>query len=178
MELYEAPALRQLLRAGALPPMRAVAIAAQVARALAYAHERGVTHRDVKPENLLVGAGDQAKLVDFGLAQVDGATLLTQEGQRLGTARYMAPEQVRGAGVGPHTDVYALGLMMIEMVTGTAPFAGEEWTQRLARSPQPLPPDPALGDRLSRIVAACVELEAARRPTAAQLADQLESLRA
>jgi eukaryotic-like serine/threonine-protein kinase len=98
------------------------AIARDVAAGLAHAHERGVVHRDLKPANVLFGAAGRAKLADFGLARLDDAPSLTGAGTVLGTAAYMAPEQVAGLDVTPATDVYSFGVILFRMLTGRLPF--------------------------------------------------------
>jgi serine/threonine-protein kinase len=119
---------------GGRPPLDRIAEwLTQVADALDYAHHRGVVHRDLKPGNLLLDAADQLHLADFGLARLVGGEALTRErsgpltrtGQVLGTPYYMAPEQIKGELIGPATDIYALGVVLYQLVTGAVPFAGE-----------------------------------------------------
>ena len=127
MELISGRTLRDLLDAtGPLPPRRALALAGQIADALAAAHEAGVIHRDLKPENVLLVSGprDLVKVVDFGVAKlVDGAgTGITQAGSVCGTPAYMSPEQALGEAVDGRSDVYALGVLMYEMLAGVHPY--------------------------------------------------------
>lgn len=131
-ELLEGLSLHEVLqREGALGPGRARAIAIDVARALSAAHERGIIHRDVKPQNVfLTSAAPWTKVLDFGVAKApkgEGgpSTQLTESGQMVGTPQYMAPEQVRGGEVVPATDLYALGLVLAEMLTGTRVIADD-----------------------------------------------------
>lgn len=148
MELVEGPSLSQLLRqratssGHALPPDEAAAIGRQVADALAAVHAAGVTHRDVKPGNVLLDARGRAHLADFGIARSVGATRVTRTGMTIGTAAYLAPEQVAGESVGPPADVYSLGLVLLEALTGAPAYDGsgvEVAMVRLSRAPF-LPP--------------------------------------
>lgn len=125
LELVEGESLAdRLKREGALPARAAVRIAAEVAEALAHAHERGVVHRDVKAANVLLGAHGEARLADFGIARLlaDEAQRLTDTGTIAGTLRYLAPEQLRGEPAGPPADVYAVGVLLTEMLTGQPPY--------------------------------------------------------
>ena len=134
MELVRGRTLRDLLieAGGALPPWLAAAIGIQVADALHHAHEAGIVHRDVKPANILVcdaepGSAPQVKVADFGIARAatqDGADL-TQPGALLGTAKYLSPEQVQGGDPDARSDVYALGIVLYECLTGRAPFSAD-----------------------------------------------------
>jgi len=122
MELVPGPSLRQILKAeGNLSVDRAVDIAGQVATALDFAHSRGVVHRDVKPANILIDDG-RVKVVDFGIAKAAAADDLTQTDVTLGTARYISPEQVDGRPLDARSDVYALGIVLYEMLCGHTPF--------------------------------------------------------
>ena len=113
----------RLAGAGRLSPHEAVEVAFQVAEALQTAHERGVVHRDVKPGNVLLTRSGQAKVADFGIARAAEATTISEPGDILGSARYMAPEQAAGGRVGPASDLYSLGVVLYEMLTGSVPFA-------------------------------------------------------
>ncbi|HEX8919410.1 MAG TPA: protein kinase [Chloroflexota bacterium] len=129
MELLEGRSLADVLRDGPLPLDRAKNMAAQILAALAAAHERGVVHRDVKPANVMVLGGDRVKVTDFGVARLarpPGDTSLTATGMTLGTALYMAPEQVQDGKVDGRTDLYALGAVLYHMVTGRPPFEAAE----------------------------------------------------
>jgi serine/threonine-protein kinase len=128
MELVEGTTLRAILRARPLPFERVVPIALQIARALECAHDAKIVHRDLKPENVIVGKDDLVKIVDFGLAKqsvpAETEGFQTDEGRVLGTPAYMSPEQARGKEVTAASDVFAFGVMLHEMITGTRPFAG------------------------------------------------------
>ncbi|WP_029106481.1 serine/threonine-protein kinase [Mycobacterium sp. URHD0025] len=125
MRLIEGTDVRALLAdAGAMDPARAVDVVSQVAAALDAAHAQSIVHRDVKPANILLTDGDFAYLVDFGLANADGDTRLTQSGTAVGTLAYMAPERFSGEDAGVAGDVYALACVLFECVTGSPPFAG------------------------------------------------------
>jgi serine/threonine-protein kinase len=125
MELLEGRTLREVIHQdGPLAPERAVRVLAQLADALDFAHRHDVTHRDVKPGNALVGPNDHLTLVDFGIARAAESSRLTQTGTRVGTAEYMAPETITLGDTGPGTDLYALGIIAYEALTGRAPFTG------------------------------------------------------
>ncbi len=149
MELVSGQDLRQELdQRGPLPLTEALLVAAEVASALAAAHEAGVIHRDIKPANILLanpenGAGQRVLVTDFGIAKAfDGGAPLTQTGMILGTARYLAPEQVSGQPVDARTDIYALGAVLYEALAGRPAFSGEgdlaTAMSRLHRDPAPL----------------------------------------
>jgi len=128
LEFVDGTLLREYLRQHApLPVDEAIRIAVQLADALQYCHERGVVHRDLKPENILIEADGTVKLVDFGIALLEGARRLTfrRLTSGFGTPDYMAPEQVQGDRGDARTDVYALGVMLYEMLTGDVPYHGD-----------------------------------------------------
>jgi outer membrane protein assembly factor BamB len=142
MEYLPGRSLRQLLEAGPLPAERALSILDQIGQALDYAHSVGVVHRDVKPSNMLVGPGDHAMLIDFGLAEVSECSLLTSDSAVLGTPHYMAPEQAAGRGAGERADQYALAAVAYEMLTGVPPFHGRSATAVVHAHIYELPPPP------------------------------------
>jgi serine/threonine-protein kinase len=113
----------RIVGAGRLPPREAVEVAVQIAEALQAAHERGVVHRDVKPGNVLITRSGHAKVADFGIARAAEATTISEPGDILGSAKYMSPEQAAGGRVGPPSDLYSLGVVLYEMLTGSVPFA-------------------------------------------------------
>jgi serine/threonine-protein kinase len=126
MELVEGPTLRKLVQdSGGLPVRDVVRLGSQVADALDAAHRAGLVHRDVKPANVLVPPRGPVKVTDFGIAKAAGSDDLTKTGTVMGTARYLAPEQVSGKPTDARTDVYALGLLLFECLTGHPPFGGD-----------------------------------------------------
>jgi len=126
MELAEGSDLARLLREeGAFQPERAADVAAQVCAALGHAHAAGIVHRDVKPANIIVGPNDRVKVTDFGIARAVGDSTLTATGSVLGTAHYLSPEQAAGGEVGPASDLYSLGIVLYEMLTGAVPFTAD-----------------------------------------------------
>ena len=146
MEYVDGPSLSQLIRRdGALHPRRAAEIAAEVASALGFAHSRDVVHRDVKPGNVLLTSSGQAKVADFGIARAmssaDGE--LTQTGSVMGTATYFSPEQAQGLPVDARADLYSLGVVLYEMVTGRAPFTGDTPLAIAYKHVQDQPPRPS-----------------------------------
>jgi eukaryotic-like serine/threonine-protein kinase len=166
MELVEGTDLRRYLRSrGVLATDRAVIIAHDVALGLGAAHRRGIVHRDVKPQNILVGRDGSIKLTDFGIASVYkdiNAERLTTTGMTLGTVQYYAPEQAQGEIVSPAADVYALGIVMYEMVTGRTPFDGDTPVAVAMQHIQdpPMPPsqiNPSLPPALEDIILRCLE---------------------
>ena len=138
MDFVDGQSLAARLREGALPAAAAIVMGTTLADALAHVHANGVVHRDVKPGNVLLDGDGRAQLTDFGIARLVDATRVTATGLVVGTAAYMAPEQVRGEVVGPPADIYALGLVLLEAVTGRREFEGgalESAIARLHRSP-------------------------------------------
>jgi serine/threonine protein kinase len=179
MEFFPGVSLRSGMLGSPWPIERVLSVGLQIARALEHAHRQGVTHRDIKPENILLTGDDFVKVVDFGLVLIDGATAVTRSAQHVGTPLYMSPEQLGApGGVGPHSDVYALGLVLFELLTGSPAFEAADWLQRMGRSPERLPSHPVLGDRCADLVAACVSVSTATRPTAGSLVAQMETLTA
>jgi serine/threonine-protein kinase len=145
MEFIEGAELRSLLAEGrALPVSQAVSIASQVAEGLAYAHEHGVVHRDIKPANIMVLADGPVKITDFGIARMRANTdELTQSGMMLGSPKYMSPEQVIGKRADHRSDIFSLGVILYEMLTGGAPFTGENVTALMYQIVNFAPPAPS-----------------------------------
>ena len=129
MELLEGTDLRSRLLEESIPAAEAIEIARQVAEGLAYAHERGVVHRDIKPGNIMLNEQGQAKIMDFGLARMRAADHKTSTGMVLGTPRYMSPEQISGLPVDQRSDIFSLGIVLYEMLTGTRLFSGDDMAQ-------------------------------------------------
>jgi serine/threonine protein kinase len=169
-DLVEGPTLAEQIRIAPLPPEQVRRLAAELADALAHVHAGGIVHRDVKPANVLLGDGSRARLADFGIAKaVDGA-VATEAGMVVGTAAFLAPEQARGAEVGPPADMYALGLVLLEALTGRREYPGraaESATARLHRNPAV--PD-GLPGGLTGLIRALTSVDPAMRPTAAEVA--------
>jgi eukaryotic-like serine/threonine-protein kinase len=143
MEFVPGGTLRdRLLERGALPPRTAAAVALQIAEALSAAHRHGVIHRDIKPENVLVTENGDVKVADFGIAKATDATAMTQTSFVLGTVRYLSPEQAMGQPVSPAGDLYSLGVVLYEMLTGEVPFQAEGpiavAMKHLSQEPAPL----------------------------------------
>ena len=112
----------RILKRGALPPRTAAAVALQIAEALRAAHDRDVIHRDIKPQNILITGSGDVKVTDFGIARAASSSTMTRTGHILGTAHYISPEQAMGEPVGPASDLYSLGVVLYEMLTGEMPF--------------------------------------------------------
>ena len=126
MEYVNGQTLRDVVnRYGTLPPMEAARIGADIADALEFAHRNGVVHRDVKPGNVLITPEGGVKVTDFGIARAESSDTLTKTGAVLGTATYFSPEQAQGLALDGRSDVYSLGVVLYEMITGVAPFTGD-----------------------------------------------------
>src|ERR1700759_2036993 len=125
MESLDGRTLKELLvKNGPTPVPIAIDYARQILGALAFAHRNGIVHRDIKPHNIVVGSDGRLKVTDFGIAR-SGASQMTEAGSIVGTAQYLSPEQARGAPVDPRSDIYSLGIVLYEMLTGKVPFSGD-----------------------------------------------------
>lgn len=183
MDLVDGPDLHRLLHSGPLGPEHTWAIGHDVARTLAYVHAKGITHRDVKPSNILTRVAEPSSgrfgyvLTDFGIARRMDSDRLTATGETIGTAAYFSPEQARGEAAGSATDIYALGLVLLECLTGEPAFEGrglETALARLHRAPEiPASINPAWRELISNMTAGT----AAARPGAAEVAGLLASQR-
>ena len=178
-EYVSGPSLRELIDQGPVPADTARAIALDIARGLRAAHAAGVVHRDLKPENVLIATGGRAKLVDFGIAQLEssGRTRLTAEGALLGTPAYMAPEQLLGERADARTDIYALGVILTEMLSGRHPLSPAPPHDLAGHAPQEsLLREPAAA-QLLRVAEQCRQKDPSRRiPSALDAIALLESL--
>jgi serine/threonine protein kinase len=177
-ELLEGRTLQGILAMGPLPPARAAAYASQIALGLAAAHEKDIVHRDLKPANLFIAADDRVKILDFGIARVEHAagpdsngssdTSLTAPGIVVGSAGYMAPEQVRGVAVDHRADIFSFGVVLYEMITGRRAFQRDTAVGTLAAIVESDPPS-STGDgspqsrRLMRLARRCLEKSPAHR---------------
>jgi serine/threonine-protein kinase len=179
MELVDGPSLASLLRTGPLDAARTMDVIAQAADGLQAAHDAGLIHRDIKPANLLLAPAGTVKITDFGIAHAVGSAPVTATGTLIGTPGYMAPERVAGAQAIPASDLYALGVVAYECLTGAPPFSGVPLEVALAHRERPLP---ALPPSVPVDVAAFVMLltakDAAWRPgSAAEVARRAAALR-
>ena len=166
-EYVQGETLRHVIAQGPLPPERARGIASDIAGALAAAHEAGVIHRDLKPENVLIKSDGSVKVVDFGIAHVEGPDVsrLTRTGFALGTPAYMAPEQLLGGTIDPRADVYAWGVVLSEMLQGHHPL-----DRATAATPAT-----SIARAWTTIINRCLQADPAARPNARELIDALGS---
>jgi len=185
-EFIEGETLRELIRReGALPVDRSLAIVAEVADVLNQAHAHGVIHRDVKPHNIMIDRGGGVHLLDFGLARGVGLDMktITASGMIVGTPEYMSPEQFEGSRVDARSDIYSLGVVMYQMLTGALPFEGDTPMALALKHTQQVPPDPRtvrkdLPPWLGRIILRCLEKDPRRRyPNAEELTAALQKVR-
>ncbi len=198
MELVEGKRLDELIEPGGLPLPQALDIALHLADALGAAHGKGVVHRDLKPGNVMVDRDGRVKLLDFGLAKRASDTIvgdeggsslaptrgaeLTRRGEVVGTVPYMSPEQLEGRPIDPRTDIFSLGIVMYEMLSGRRPFSGDSPAALISSLMKDAPPPldgarPGIPARLARLVHACLAKDpAARIQSAAELKRELEEL--
>ena len=170
MEWCEGRLLREILDEGRIDPQRAIRIAVEVLDALEYIHENGVVHRDMKPENIMVDARDNVKLIDFGIAGDSAAKRLTYANltAALGTPNYISPEQVKGKRGDGRSDVYAMGVILYEMLTGQVPFKGsspmEVINDRLLNYPTPPSVlEPSISPQLQEVIYRAIERDPKNR---------------
>jgi serine/threonine protein kinase len=176
MEFVDGQTLAEAIRRGPLPIRRVTEIALAVAEALDHVHAQGLVHRDVKPANVLMGRGGTTKLTDFGIARLVDAAKVTSTGLMVGTASYLAPEQVTGEPVGPPVDVYALALVLLETLTGQREYDGPAVEAAMARLHRPPSIPASLPAGWAPLLTAMTARQAADRPTAAAVATALRGL--
>jgi serine/threonine-protein kinase len=183
-EYVDGENLKQIVeREGPLALDEVVALGLEIARGLAYAHERGIVHRDVKPQNVLLNGDGHAKVTDFGIARsLDVEHGVTQTGTVLGTSDYIAPEQASGQVVSRETDVYSLGVVLFELLTGTVPFKGESFVVVALQHVNEPPPSvlerrPETPPRLASLIDSALAKHPDDRPTMDELVAELEALR-
>lgn len=167
MELVDGESLATRLdRDGPIPADQAARIGADVADALYHAHRQGIIHRDVKPGNVLLGRDGTTRLVDFGIAHslAEAAERLTLDGSVVGTPRYMAPEQLTDGGIGPRTDVFALGLLLHEMLTGRSPFKASAPVALAEEQAAGPPPITGIEPPLAALIRASLDPDPEKRP--------------
>ena len=171
MERVSGQSCAELLRdRGHLDVDEAVSIITQACRGLDYAHRNGVVHRDVKPGNLLVSDTGVVKLADFGIARATDQSSITQVGSVLGTAAYLAPEQARGEAAGPRADIYSLGVVSYQLLSGRLPYEANSLSELALRQQKESPPplnqlNPAVPRELARVVAGALAIDQESRPS-------------
>ncbi|HEY5133509.1 MAG TPA: protein kinase, partial [Candidatus Krumholzibacteriaceae bacterium] len=182
MAYIDGELVKDKIERGPLKLEEAVEIAVHIAQGLQAAHEKGIVHRDIKSANVMLTSSGQVKVMDFGLAKLAGKTMVTKEGTTLGTAAYMSPEQARGEDTDSRTDIWSLGVVLYEMLTGLLPFRGE-YEQALSYQIMNAAPEPITSLRtgvpmeLERIVTKCLEKNRDERyQTAADLIADLRHL--
>ena len=168
MEYVDGRTLKAIVtQDGPLEPERAIELTTQILSAARFAHKRGVIHRDFKPHNVIVDAEDHAKVTDFGIARA-GASDMTQTGSIMGTAQYLSPEQAQGLPVSAQSDLYSIGVLLFELLTGRVPFEGDSAVAIALKQVSETPPapsvlNPAVTPELDRVVLRALEKEPARR---------------
>jgi serine/threonine protein kinase/tetratricopeptide (TPR) repeat protein len=183
MEYIQGEDLKSIIRmVGKLSPAQALFIAGQVCAGLAEAHRLGIVHRDLKPRNIIINREGNARIMDFGLARSLGEKGLTDGSALIGTPEYMSPEQAEGTPADARSDIYTLGVVLFEMLTGKVPFEGDSalsiaLKHKTERPPDPRKLNPQVTEPLARIISRCLEKDKAKRyQTVAELQAELESL--
>ena len=183
MEYLPGPSLKEMVRSGVpMDPVRAIDITLQILKAARFAHRRGVIHRDLKPHNVMVDDAGHAKVTDFGIARA-GASDMTETGSIMGTAHYLSPEQAQGRAVTPASDLYSVGVVLYELLTGHVPFDGESPVtialKHVSEAPPPIrPQNPAVPVELEQVVMWTLNKDPAHRPQDADvLISALEQVR-
>jgi serine/threonine-protein kinase len=184
MEYVDGDTLKDEINAHApLPESEAIGYAQQALAGLEYAHRGGIVHRDVKPHNMLIGSDGVLKMTDFGIARAQNTTDMTEVGSIVGTAQYLSPEQARGQVVGPQSDIYSMGVVLYEMLTGELPFSGGSAVEIAMKQASEQPEPPSRKNRLiSRpleqvVLRALAKDPALRFQSAREMADELERVR-
>lgn len=180
MELIDGPDLYARLRDRPLTPQEVAHIGADLASALEYVHGRGIIHRDIKPANILLpeaptGSPLRAKLTDFGIARIIEETRLTATGTMVGTAAYLSPEQATGSALGPASDIYSLGLLLLECLTGKLEYPGTSMESAAARLHRPPRVPEALGARWVDLLTAMTATDPSARPRGIEVEQALRN---
>src|SRR4051794_27243322 len=184
MACYDGETLKSRLARGAMPRDAALDLFTSVVRGVAAAHDAGIIHRDIKPANIIVTRRGEVKLLDFGIAKLQGQTSMTRTGMTLGTVAYMSPEQVTGRAIDARSDVWSLGALLFEMLAGRTPFAGPHDAailHAIASTPPPAISDirPDVPPAIGRIVARALEKEpGARFASAGEMLRELDAVHA
>ena len=174
MELVDGRTLKELVtERGPLPPEIAISLTEQILRALGYAHRRGIVHRDIKPQNVIIDGEGQAKVADFGIARAGETSEMTQTGAIVGTVQYLSPEQAEGHPVDRRADLYSAGIVLYELLTGQVPFDGEAPISIAIKqiNEPPVPPrqlEPRIPPALEAVVLRALEKDPARRYQSAE----------
>jgi serine/threonine protein kinase/Tol biopolymer transport system component len=183
MEYCEGKTLREILQSENLQVKKAIDIALQVCEGLALAHEKGIVHRDIKPDNIMVTLRNQVKIMDFGLAKLRGVSRLTKEGGTVGTAGYMSPEHLQGQDADQRSDIFSLGVLLYELFAGQPPFKGTHNAALMYEIVNINPPlvstlRPGIDPEIDRIVIECMQKDPADRfQSAAEIAKELRRVR-
>ena len=184
MEYVPGVSLKEFIQnSGRLPKDEAIDIALQICRGLAEAHELGVVHRDLKPQNIMIDAKGHVKIMDFGIARSSMAKGVTQTGMIIGTPDYMSPEQAEGREADQRSDIYSLGVMLYEMVTGEVPFGGDSALSiaikhKTERAPDPRTLNEKVSESMSAVILKCMEKESEQRyQSAEELLAELNKLK-
>src|ERR1700751_2861878 len=184
MEYIEGPTLKEEITERApLPEAEAVGYAVQALQALEFAHRRGVIHRDIKPHNMMLTPDGLLKVTDFGIARATNEVEMTEVGSIVGTAQYLSPEQARGPSVGPQSDIYSMGVVLYEMLTGEVPFTGSSAVEIAMKQGKEPPQPPSGKNRLIThgleqvVMRALANAPALRFHSAREMADELERTR-
>lgn len=176
MELVDGETLADTIRRGPMSSARVADIGARLAEALSYVHGEGLIHRDVKPANVLLGRDGRVRLTDFGIARLVDAAKVTATGLTVGTASYLSPEQVTAEPVGTAADVYSLGLVLLECLTGKREYPGSAVEVALARLSRAPAVPTTLPDGWHGLLTAMTDRDPARRPTCGPVAEDLHAI--